>query len=106
MSLGPSMGRAFRAAGLAPVRGFLLLQKLPAPTNAVTAHFCRGRASPSRSEPARTELNTAYGPAAFVPCASGSRPPAGLVAYKYLLKVNGDAVYRGLTQIGEDQARS
>ena len=34
MSLGPSMGRALRAAGLAPVRGFLLLQKPPAPTNA------------------------------------------------------------------------
>ena len=81
---------------------------MPRPYECGDGTLCRGRALPSRSEPARTNLNTAYGPAAFVPCASASasRPPAGLVAYKYVFKVSGDAVYRGLTQIGEDQARS
>ena len=42
--------------------------------------FCRGRACPARSEPARSKLNDWYGPPEYVPCASAPRPPAGLAA--------------------------
>ena len=47
MSLGTSMCRALRAAGLAPVRGFLLLQKPPAATEyGVPLSYGRGMFCP------------------------------------------------------------